>query len=456
MESQASLQSVQVAKPNAEAPLEGEALFSALRAQLDYYFSPPNLANDAYLVSQMNQDRQVDINIVASFPKVQILTTDRELLLKALKACTHCSPNEDGTMIRATSTLERKTLILREIPATVPVEEVKSIFSFPGCASIVDIHSDIGDTWFVTFSSEAECTDTVLALSGRSFQGKPVRARVKNETLCRSFYFRPAAPVFQPQSAYVGVPEFIPYQLPIDTQARRGRKPGVDSRFPAGIAPGVAPADRQSGRGGKKTGKAKNRKGSVASVAGSGRMSGVEPQLEDPEQFPALPTSSRKSASCGYTREFQQYSREDMAEIINAVNKQGFVQPTALSHHALARSAPIAASKLLEPFPIMYPNSPSPVMQPLPRNSANMPELDLGKASAPWVAVDGSPSIKPLPKPDPVVESKIEKEVAPLVAEVVKPQATAEAAAPVKSQKATAAAAKVSYAHAIKQASAKA
>lgn len=65
-------------------------LLSALRTQLDFYFSKENLATDAFLVSNMNADRCVPIDVIIEFKRVQQLTQDRDVLLEASKQCKNC------------------------------------------------------------------------------------------------------------------------------------------------------------------------------------------------------------------------------------------------------------------------------------------------------------------------------------------------------------------------------
>ncbi len=69
------------------------------------------------------------------------------------------------------------------------MEEVKEIFNNEGCKAVGAIHSDIGDSWFVAMDSEEEAKDTLfdLRLKKRTFRGQPVKARLKTETVVRSF-----------------------------------------------------------------------------------------------------------------------------------------------------------------------------------------------------------------------------------------------------------------------------
>lgn len=85
----------QMDPPTVQSPTGGEnapsleRLKQLLAAQLEYYFSRDNLANDAYLVSQMDGDQYVPIWTVANFNQIKKLTTDIKLITEVLKE----SPN---------------------------------------------------------------------------------------------------------------------------------------------------------------------------------------------------------------------------------------------------------------------------------------------------------------------------------------------------------------------------
>ena len=79
--------------PGGEVPVD--RLKHALAAQLEYYFSRENLANDAYLVSQMDGDQYVPIWTVANFNQIKKLTTDIKLITEVLKE----SPNVQASLI---------------------------------------------------------------------------------------------------------------------------------------------------------------------------------------------------------------------------------------------------------------------------------------------------------------------------------------------------------------------
>lgn len=82
-----------VQSPIGDVPVD--RLKQALAAQLEYYFSRENLANDAYLVSQMDGDQYVPIWTVANFNQIKKLTTDIKLITEVLKE----SPNVQASLI---------------------------------------------------------------------------------------------------------------------------------------------------------------------------------------------------------------------------------------------------------------------------------------------------------------------------------------------------------------------
>nr|CAD7424692.1 unnamed protein product [Timema monikensis] len=71
------------AGPDSGIPLD--QLKQMLSSQLEYYFSRENLANDAYLLSQMDNDQYVPIWTVANFNQVKKLTKDIKLITEVLR-----------------------------------------------------------------------------------------------------------------------------------------------------------------------------------------------------------------------------------------------------------------------------------------------------------------------------------------------------------------------------------
>ncbi len=127
---------------------------------------------------------------------MKALTQDESLLRKALVDSTIVSilDNKIKANIKPPG---RSTIILREIPSDAPPAEVAEIFNYPGAKTTTSIRSEIGDTWFVTMDTEEDAKDTLLdlRLKKRTFRGVSVKARLKTETVVRSFFPVNANPV---------------------------------------------------------------------------------------------------------------------------------------------------------------------------------------------------------------------------------------------------------------------
>lgn len=218
--------------------LEGSALQEALRAQLEFYFSKQNLATDSYLLAQMNQhpNKSVPIDILAGFRKIKSLTDSKAAIIQALKLCKNITLDEEKGLVRSALKVERSTLILRDMAADASEAELRQAFEERPeslCkGKLLSLTPDINDTWFVTFDSESTCMDVCMDIQSNSFsekaytyRGRPIQARVKNESLNRGFYTAPpgqsmAPPTGQssilvggPVGAAMG-PAFNPYMQP--------------------------------------------------------------------------------------------------------------------------------------------------------------------------------------------------------------------------------------------------
>lgn len=82
-----------------------------------------NLANDAYLLSQMDNDQYVPIWTVANFNQVKKLTKDIKLITEVLRESPNVQVDEEGQKVRPNH--KRCIVILREIPDSTPLDDVK-------------------------------------------------------------------------------------------------------------------------------------------------------------------------------------------------------------------------------------------------------------------------------------------------------------------------------------------
>ncbi|XP_052826952.1 la-related protein 4 isoform X1 [Octopus bimaculoides] len=175
-------------KTQLDGTLSEEQIRRLLKTQLEYYFSRENLTSDTYLMSQMDADQYVAISAVANFSQVQRLTNNHDLVVDVLRECQNVQVDDKGEKVRPNH--NRCIVILREIPASTPVQDVETLFSGSNCPKFVSCEFAHNDNWYVTFDSDedAQRAYQYLREEVKSFLGKPIMARIKAKPLIRSTY----------------------------------------------------------------------------------------------------------------------------------------------------------------------------------------------------------------------------------------------------------------------------
>ncbi|KAK0093810.1 hypothetical protein PV326_012578 [Microctonus aethiopoides] len=200
-----------------------DQLKQMLSSQLEYYFSRENLANDTYLLSQMDNDQYVPIWTVANFNQVKKLTKDIKLITEVLRESPNVQVDEEGQKVRPNH--KRCIVILREIPDSTPLEEVKNLFSGEGCPRLISCEFAHNNSWYVTFESDEDAQKAYRFLREevREFQGKPIMARIKAKPMNRlpiptvanvggiknGYRTPPPQPVYDPSSYPPGQQRFL-------------------------------------------------------------------------------------------------------------------------------------------------------------------------------------------------------------------------------------------------------
>ncbi|NXM66995.1 LARP4 protein, partial [Serilophus lunatus] len=184
-----------------------EDIRECLRKQLEFCFSRENLSKDLYLMSQMDSDQFVPIWTIANMEGIKKLTTDMDLILEVLRSSPMVQVDERGEKVRPNH--KRCIIILREIPETTPIEEVKALFKNENCPKVISCEFAHNNNWYVTFQSDTDAQQAFRYLREevKTFQGKPVMARIK------------AINTFFAKNGYRVVDSSV-YPQPVQTQAQ--------------------------------------------------------------------------------------------------------------------------------------------------------------------------------------------------------------------------------------------
>ncbi|KAE8888995.1 hypothetical protein PF005_g3262 [Phytophthora fragariae] len=370
--------------------LEGAELQQAIKRQVEFYFSRANLANDAYLVSQMNSQMYVPVDVIVNFSKIKQLTDDAALLVEAVQDSTVCSLSAAKDAIKPNIKSERTTIILREIPSSTKPEEVEAIFD--GCGKVASVRSDVGDTWFVTMNTEAEAVSTLLALRSKTFNGAAIKARLKSENVLKSFYpTQPTENVIAPSAGapyggrgYYASPNmgyYDNYGVQYNTvnpragqhnnynnnnAAETSRYAGNNQRGGAAAGRGQGRQNRSNGAGAHQQKEARAKSGSFEQRApGSSRKNknkgakaaaqqqqtngsnnGKKTAAATPAErqpvmnaanFPPLPTAQEKAETSNVIT--YKYAHEDIMEIVKNMDEKDCMLPEGKMNYAVHPSA---------------------------------------------------------------------------------------------------------------------
>lgn len=132
----------------------------------------------------MDDSGYVPLKTISRFHKVLSLSSNIDDIMEALKSSENVVVDEVSKQIKPAITFERKTVILRDVPAEVTEEEVRALFD--GMGVVESATKEFEGTWFVVMESEAAAVAALELLRQRSLHDQPVKARLKNESYLKN------------------------------------------------------------------------------------------------------------------------------------------------------------------------------------------------------------------------------------------------------------------------------
>jgi len=150
---------------------------------IEEYFKPENLQQDANLISVLLKQQFLTIEHIKKLPFIRRKNVTDEIVLEALRN-TKCLKLDESErfVIPQMKLTTRTTLILRDLPEDVTIDDVKKLLTNKFCGKMKEIHPDVNKTWFVTFANEEACMKTAMWIQTKcKFRGEKVNCRVKSD-----------------------------------------------------------------------------------------------------------------------------------------------------------------------------------------------------------------------------------------------------------------------------------
>jgi hypothetical protein len=245
----------------------------------------------------MDSDFFIPVEDLLFLDPVKPITEEVEFVVEAVRSSRLLCLSEDEMYVRPDMNVERNVIILRDIPSDCPPERVLSIFeSVPHMP--INLRSDIGNTWFVTFESEEECTSTLMVIRSRTFDDAPIKCGIKSGSVFGNFFAAAAAAIAQ---------DYYGYEDNAYSSASEARRIGGGPAARGGVP---RRRNKTVPSGGNKPFRKrmnKNRRDSVPNIRDSESVLPRQPVSLTADDFPALstaatsPVATRSSGPSGKT-----------------------------------------------------------------------------------------------------------------------------------------------------------
>ncbi|KAL0079742.1 hypothetical protein J3Q64DRAFT_1824298 [Phycomyces blakesleeanus] len=152
--------------------------------QEDVMFGAGHEITSSDKTSHMDNNLYVPIDLIAGFKRVQMWTTDREVIVDILKSSDVVQVDEQSQKVRPALSLQRTTIILRDIPSGTEEKEILDFLDSLQSPPVKNIKADLG-MWYIAYETEKNAVEMLKRVRNKIFKGHPVAVRMKSEPMLR-------------------------------------------------------------------------------------------------------------------------------------------------------------------------------------------------------------------------------------------------------------------------------
>lgn len=112
---------------------------------MELLLSVESMAQTMILPSYMNEDGFLPIEVLINLFSSSLMPSSLEDIIESVKDSDKVVVDAEAKLIRPAIPVERKTIILRDVPVDVTEDDIRSVFE--GVGSIESVKPPVGNNW---------------------------------------------------------------------------------------------------------------------------------------------------------------------------------------------------------------------------------------------------------------------------------------------------------------------
>ncbi|ESN92513.1 hypothetical protein HELRODRAFT_181388 [Helobdella robusta] len=134
-----------------------------------------SFSKDKFLISQLDSDQYISLDIVVQLRRISQFTTDVKLIARILEEFPNLQMDASGSKVRLI--IPRSTIILRDVPQSTPKQAIEKLFDIDGSAPAVNCEYAGNQNWYINFASEQQARAAYhhLRQNVQTFLDQPIK-----------------------------------------------------------------------------------------------------------------------------------------------------------------------------------------------------------------------------------------------------------------------------------------